>query len=514
MRIVYILLFLFPFSAHAVAYYTLIGTTEPVFSSMSALSQYYVEVSGCVQSGSIYKKPVIKTIYVNAFSYYSREFSDSECTDTWSTGKTYTYNPTAVDDQCPEGTILDPEAGRCVEDNKCEPLAGNTTSHTWDYMKYGDEPTFCSGGCELKVTGSTCSLANATPGNGCGGTVVVTGKTCNEGEPSPGGTIPDEVPQGCQDFNGTYLCPEDSNGDGQPDDGQPLDPDAKCGYDGNDQFSCQGGTYAEPDYEMQDPTKPLEGVESSPLDPANVPIETVEGVAPPTDETGEREQIKLLNEQINALLEGLNADNNANFKKMVDELKNANQFNQQQLDQIVASTNKQLEIWDELKTLQMQSTEDIVNAINDSAEYDEFYNNQAAARHSELLAALQGLGSGNGEGSQAEKDILDVLTNGNGTIDGTQAAYNSEHTTQSLSEEMVLRLFQTRDVVYEGMLDAFADIDLSNAKRPDFSLDLEPMGFKKYSLETAFNVDYIFGFIRICILFTAALTCRKIIFGG
>ncbi|USD44071.1 hypothetical protein J4N42_18175 [Vibrio sp. SCSIO 43135] len=410
---------------------------------------------------------------------------------------------------CPEGTVL--VDNECQ--NQCESLAGNENQHTWDYFKFGSSPTFCSSGCALKVTGSVCSLATG----GCGGTVVITGSTCT-GEGTGGGNMPDQVPSGCEEYNGQYLCPEDTNGDGVPDDGQPFDTAAKCGYDASDKFSCSGGTYAEEEYAMTDPTKPLEGVESSPIQGSDTEAISVEGVSEPTLENDQQEQVLLLNKQINALLAGLNEDNNQNFKQVIDELKNSNEFNQKQLDQIVAGTNKQLEIWEELKALQTTATQDTVNAIRELGEYDEFYHNAAMAKQNELLAALQALqGSGEGEGNTSGEQILDAIqgVEYNGCSgDPCNEPYTSEHTTNSLKTEMVTRLTSTKDAIYNGMLSAFVDIDLSGASRPSFSLDMSGFGFGTYSFDDYVNLDYIFSFIRVCILFTAAMLCRRIIFGG
>ncbi|KGY11253.1 hypothetical protein NM22_16860 [Vibrio tubiashii] len=410
---------------------------------------------------------------------------------------------------CSEGQEFNPTTGSCETPNNCEPLAGNTKSTTWDYTKYGDSPTFCSAGCELKTTGSSCFLGTG----GCGGTVVITGQTCSDEGTSPGGNIPDSVPQGCQDFNGTYLCPKDSDGDGQPDAGQPIDTSAKCGYGGNDKFSCHGGTYEEPDYEMQDPTKPLEGVESNPLDPADTTVENVEGVSDPTQQSDERAQILLMNKQINSLLEALNSDNNANFKKVVDELKNSNEYNKQQLEQIVNSTNKQVEVWNELKALQKTGTEDLVNAINGLDDYDEHYHNQQMSKLNDLISAVNGIGNG-GSGDSKGQEILDSISNVEAAIDGTSATYTSQHDDESLKTTMVNRLYETKNKIHDGMLDAFVSIDLSGASRPSFALDMNGFGFGTYDMDDYVNFDYIFGFIRICILFTAAMLCRKLIFGG
>lgn len=490
-RLLFIISLFASFSTFGFSYYEVIGTPCHGAKSSAPINHDFFKTSGCLEAaGHVYER------YANSSAFYAIRQSSGA-------SNRHSFHQTTG--TCPEGTEFDPDTNSC--ENTCEPLAGNSSSHTWDYMKYGDAPTFCSSGCQLAVTGSVCFLATG----GCGGTVVITGDTCS-GDTQSGGNMPDEVPQGCQDFNGTYLCPKDVDNDGQPDAGQPLDPEAKCGYNDSDQFDCHGGSYEEPDYEMQDPTKPLEGVSSNPVAPSNASVETTEGVEDPSLESDERAQIQKLNRQINALLTGLNEDNNSNFKKVIDELRDSNEFNQQQLDQIVQGTNKQLEIWNELKTLQKTGIEDTVNAINSLDDYDQFYHDQMMAKQNELLAAINGLAS-NGQQGQGE-EILDAITGVTGALDTTTTAYTSEHTKETLSSEMVTRLSSTKDAIYDGMLNAFANVDLSGAAKPSFTIDMSGFGFGSYNLDTYINFDYIFGFIRICILFTAALTCRKLIFGG
>ncbi|MEH0667091.1 hypothetical protein H4F18_16905 [Vibrio scophthalmi] len=141
MRLLFIFALLFSANALATKYYVINGTSEPVFTSASAAANYYAESAGCQPYQGRYRKPVIGTVYVNAFSYRNTEFEDSACTDTWSMGKSYTIGLTSVA-SCPNGTVENPNSGMCEEENICEPLAGNTKSTTWDYLQYGSAPTF------------------------------------------------------------------------------------------------------------------------------------------------------------------------------------------------------------------------------------------------------------------------------------------------------------------------------------------------------------------------------------
>ncbi|RJX72806.1 hypothetical protein DZ860_06515 [Vibrio sinensis] len=428
---------------------------------------------------------------------------------------------------CPAGTVFNPETNECG--SICESLAGNIKKdHKWDYFKYGDSPTFCSQGCALKPTGLSLCFMNS---GSCNGDIKITGEPCDVDGTEAGGSVPDEIPQGCELIGGKYVCPEDTNGDGEPDAGSPLDPDAECGYDGNDQFNCSGGSFADPDHEMTDPTKPLDPETSKPITPSTGGSLDVETPSDPTLQSGVSEQVKLLNEQINKLLSGLNKDNNENFKDVINELTDSNTFNQHQLDAIVGGTNKQIEIWNELKALEIQSTNDMVSAINKLDDYDEFYHGQQMAMQKSLIQAIQGLASSGGgdggeDGNGVGKDvsgILDALTktDATGLVNGEPCkggacpvTYVSQHDNESLKNMVTTRLVATKDTIYGGILDSFGNVDLSNASRPSFTLDMSGFGFGVYDLNDYTDFSYVFLFIRVCMLFTAAMTCRRLIFGG
>ncbi len=422
---------------------------------------------------------------------------------------------------CPSDAPFNPATGRCEKENKCEPLKGNSKKHSWDYFKYGSRPTFCSSGCELQLEAvSLCLISNGT----CNGTVVITGDSCDTDGATAGGDIPDEVPSGCKDIEGQYLCPEDIDGDGKPDNGAPLDTDAKCDYAPNGKFECHGGSYGKKDHEMVDPTKPIKPDEAPDVSGSNSDKANVEVPSEPTLQSSDAKQILLLNKQINKLLAGLNEDNNANFKKVVDELQTSNKFNKEQLKKIVDGTNKQIEIWEELKKLQTTSTQDIVDAINDTTDDDKHYHNQLMNSQKELLNALNGIsnkigsnnggGNGGGDAAGAVDKLTEAVTGVDGKLDLSKTEYKSEYDKATLVNEMGKRLTATKDLLYDGMLTSFGSVDLSNARKPNFTLDMDGFGFGSYDLSDYVNLDYVFGFIRICMLFTAALTCRKLIFGG
>ncbi|MEZ9897604.1 hypothetical protein AB4525_16360 [Vibrio breoganii] len=418
--------------------------------------------------------------------------------------ETYMGSVSSVTHNCPTGTVNDDTTGTC--ESYCAPLAGNSQSTNWDYFQYGSSPTICSSSCELDVEIAVCFIATGS----CNGDAIITGEGCSTEGFTAGGVIPEEVPAGCENFDGTWICSEDTDGDGQPNEGAPLDVTSRCGYNTSDQFVCTGGSYADEDYEFPDSTNPVDTVSSGSITESDFEVSAVEPPTAPTEQTDTTKQIKLLNEQINELLTSFNQDSNDNFKTLIDELKDSNEYNKEQIEQIVTSTNKQIEIWNNLKSLQVTTTQDIVNSINDTADYDEYYHNESMQKQDELLNAIQEIKTSN-------QELNETITNVDTTLDtdfsDISASYTSSNGEQ-LEETITNRLIQTKDTLYAGVLESFANIDLSGAAKPNFSLDMSGFGFGSYDLESYVDLDYIFAFVRICILFTTAMTCRKIVFGG
>ncbi|MFA0062670.1 hypothetical protein AB4421_00865 [Vibrio breoganii] len=430
--------------------------------------------------------------------------SQAQLDDPQTYARTWYFDKSATSYTCPAGTTPNDTDGTCG--SICEPLAGNSQATNWDYFQYGSSPTICSSSCELDVEIAVCFISTGS----CSGDAIITGQGCSTEGFTAGGTIPDEVPAGCENFDGTFICAEDTDGDGQPNDGAQLDVASRCGYDSSDKFVCTGGSYADADYEFPDSTNLVDTVSSGSITESDFEVSAVEAPTAPTEQTDTTKQIKLLNEQVNELLTSFNQDSNDNFKNVIDELKDSNEYNKQQIEQIVTSTNKQIEIWQNLKSLQVTTTQDIVNSINDTADYDEYYHNESMQKQDELIQAIQQIKDSN-------STLEETITNVDSTIDTNFSevtpSYVSENGEQ-LEETITNRLLQTKDTLYSGVLESFATIDLSGAAKPDFSLDMTGFGFGSYDLESYVDLDYIFAFVRVCILFTTAMTCRKIVFGG
>ncbi|MGR5467187.1 hypothetical protein ACPV51_07950 [Vibrio astriarenae] len=430
---------------------------------------------------------------------------------------------------CPDGTEL--HDGICQ--NKCEALSGNSTSQTWDFYQYGDSPVVCSSGCTLKNYGvSLCFVKSGQ----CSGDMIITGETCTTGDGwASGGNVPDELPTGCKQVYDTYVCAKDTDGDGQPNDGAEYDTDAKCDYTPTGQFKCVGGTFTPSTPEINDPTQDVDKVEGGGFSPSNGDSINVD--APPTvDDKGDATgQIKQLNEQINKLLTNLNQDNNDNFRDVINQLVDANQHNTELTKQIIDGTNKTIEIYDNMRLANQSQTAEIVGAIGLASDYADFNHGQAMNEYAlmseylrQISESLGESGGGDLEGiTDAVTDLTDAITNVDTSGAGTGvpciddegnntcgSLYESELTQEEFSTRIQERMGETMELVTTGIVDSFTSLDLSGASKPSFSLDLSEMGFGRYSIDDYIDLDYVFLFVRICMLFTAAMTCRKLIFGG
>jgi len=251
-------------------------------------------------------------------------------------------------------------------------------NYTWDYYALGDRPTnFCTEQCqtEMGITNYKCDLKTAK----CHADLYYTGEACS-GETSPGGLIPDRPFTGCEihplDPTQGYFCPKDNDGDGKPDAGAELDPDAYCKYDIALAFSCKGGTYDKP-FEPEDPTKPITPPSGGGeiVDPNTPPIdvETEPDVENPTPaEDGSNSDVVSAitnqNRDLNKMLRGLNVDNNTNFAKVNRHLDMLNQRQQQTSDNIVSQMRQDIDIYNNQKAMQRQMHSDVVGALQNNGE--------------------------------------------------------------------------------------------------------------------------------------------------
>ncbi|CCO41388.1 virulence factor TspB C-terminal domain-related protein [Vibrio nigripulchritudo] len=391
---------------------------------------------------------------------------------------------------CPAGSVINPSTGMC--ESICESLSGKKTGDkTWDYFKYGSRPTICARSCELITSGlSLCTTA----GGDCVGEFVYTGKNCGTGDGmTQGGSVPDKIPEGCMQLNqDQWVCREDKNGDGVPDTAGQYDQSAKCGYSG-EKWKCYGGSYAEQDHEMTDPTSPLDTVDTptSPGDPNNAPI----NVSPPPsveggnsgDLSGVIQALKEQNHDINNLITELNKDNNENVALILDELQQNQEHLQNISDSIVESINKEIEMYENMKKLEMESTSDIVDAINESNELDGYYNDRILEslnqKSKAIVDAINGIDTGSGNSGSISGDSCSSFT-----CEGDEiACYIARKEWQNQCESQ--NLFadgNAGDNFDKGLKDYInsPDSDINNLYGESKTLALD-----KYTSENGFNIE-------------------------
>ncbi len=289
---------------------------------------------------------------------------------------------------CPSGMVL--KDGKCQ--SICPSLAGEKTGRQkWNAFEYGDSPTVCSDSCTLELASSGSKYFCSMVSGECYGVFQYSGESCSSGDGlTSGGTVPDAIPQSCVEIHeNMYKCPSDANGDGFPDETGELDSEAWCSRSGS-KFTCRGGSWSKEDYVPVDPTKPIDDANTPPdiNSPDNTPIDV--GTAPSVDGSnsgdlsGVISAIKDQNRNVNKMMTDLNIDNNKNFSEVLNRSDITNQHLKNINDSLVESTNKANEIFDNTKALSLQSTTDIVQAINDASEFDDTRNDRVVNSLTEL----------------------------------------------------------------------------------------------------------------------------------
>ncbi|CAE6925151.1 hypothetical protein ACOMICROBIO_GDFFDHBD_02232 [Vibrio sp. B1REV9] len=514
---------------------------------------YGVNVSGCpVNEYQRYSLDWLKTCPIGKYTgkYQIRSTSDNgsvvRIQYSASNAQWVFYNQ--VTDSCPDGTVVNPETGQCgappppycerestLEEilnarNECEAQGnefsfscsdeteswepfcekpqcdfgengdgtcktacqyykdiGETRTLNWHPYIYGSSPTgACYGGsggtrCELGRSGvSVCvGLDNGSigPDSSCSGTFAFNGNECSSNEAFWGDSPTSPPP----------VNPEDPN----------HDPDDPTGGD------------------IEDPS-PLPDSDSTPLpnpNPDDVEKPDVEDpeTTPETD-TAVLSAIKGMNADINDSLHTLNGDVNQASVDIRNELKvlnasivkNAQTTQEQQKNDNV--------IYEKTKALIQQANADITTAVNRT--------NNSINALGEDVGSIAGSMDGIAEDVSGISDFLDGVANTDtsgagvgGTCiesDSCTGFYESGYP-DGLGGMASEHLAGMKDTVLDGIVGMF-NLDLSNASRPSFSLPLPY--YDNQDFDDYVNFDWIFGFIKVCILVTAVFSGRRIIFGG
>ncbi|MEZ8360839.1 hypothetical protein AB6C40_11175 [Vibrio splendidus] len=539
----YILLFLcvFPFFSYAQLYkisYVNYGACG--LSNGATVSKSGIE-SACI--GSDFKGHKIISV---SFPYTDSGWAAVR----WGDGKyQYDPNPFIVSkvNACPSGQALNPENGKCED----IPVGCSASKGKDAPFPQGPLPDDGLSMAASRLSCNTGNMCEVLSGYRAANDRIIkdsfyTGEDC-VGNPNDYANCPyygscdgqtppepddlEEPWDGCVKpyIDQPFVCREDTDGDGRPNSDAPYDDKAICEHDSSGKFSCVLGSFD--DREPTQPTDPIEPTEpdgdvshgGNIPDAAGDPA-TIEPVEPPPEVTEPEltpdsngdivKAVTSMNSDFNKALNDLNIDINqsqANINTELDRL-NKNVVNNSNATRDLAQTN--IDIYNNTKQLIQgvelavkTGTASTVEAINTNGE--------------NTVNAVNDGFTGMGESLEKIEGSLDALTNVDTGSAGTSGScietdtctgfYTSGYP-DGLSGVANAHFESIKTNVLDGFVNTFGNLDLSNAKRPSFTIPVPFFG--DYSIEDYLNLDRIFGFVRFCLIFTAIATARKNILGG
>ncbi|CAK3024844.1 hypothetical protein [Vibrio crassostreae] len=473
------------------------------------------------------------------FSFRGSTYVDSGCTDIYNSSYLMTKSYSKAECEAPKSYN---EEGLC-EESSCSDSKGKDAPFPQgplpdDDLSMGASRLSCNTGnmCEVLsgyraandriikdsfYTGEDC-VGNSNDYANC----PYYGSCDGQSPPEPDDL--EEPWNGCKKpyIDQPFVCREDTDGDGRPNPDAPYDDAAICDYDSSGKFSCRLGSF-----DNDKPTDPIEPTEpdgdvshgGNIPDAAGDPA-TIEPVEPPPEVTEPEltpdsngdivKAVTSMNSDFNKALNDLNIDINqsqANINTELDRL-NKNVVNNSNATRDLAQTN--IDIYNNTKQLIQgvevavkTGTASTVEAINTNGE--------------NTVNAVNDGFTGMGESLEKIEGSLDALTNVDTGSAGTSGScietdtctgfYTSGYP-DGLSGVANAHFESIKTNVLDGFVNTFGSLDLSNAKRPNFSIPI--LDFGSYSIEDYLNLDWIFGFVRFCLIFTAIATARKNILGG
>jgi hypothetical protein len=365
-----------------------------------------------------------------------------------------------------------------VDGGSCSDVEGQSGDVTWDSKVWGNSAP----------SGYLCS----SKGGGCGASIDRSSSWCGESGwcyasftvIGPECSVPDG-PSFCSDPECKGFKDPDADPDDKPDTDPNHDPDDPTG-------------------DIEDPNK-LPDTDVDLTDPDDVdPEPDVED--PEQDETTDTavvEAIKNMNKDVNGALHAMNVDVNASQANIINELKTLNAEVRLNSETIQNQQKNDNDIYENTKALIQQANTDITTSVN---------------KNTNAVNALKGSVDGIAEDVEGMLEgITNTDTSGAG-IGGTciqsgncKGFYNSGYP-DGLNGLVSEQLEKLKTNTIDNFVNSFGRMDLSNAKRPSFVLPVPFFG--DFSFETYINFDWIFGFVRACLIMTSIFAARRIIFGG
>lgn len=397
-------------------------------------------------------------------------------------------------DTCEAPDYINPNSGYCVAAAPTCEVDLKLGRIFWKYSTYGDFPTFCGSGCESKPDVPSDGILCSTEDDRCFADLAQTGESCTSNGASSGGEFPTPPPDGCI-WTGTLddrvlSCSGDADGDGEPDDDTPLDPDSKCDWDG-DTLVCNGGTY--PD----DPDKPDKPETGGGTDSGG-------GTNPNSSEV-----IKVIKD--------FNKDNNSNLNKInetnstsLDEVKNS-------IDALRSGGNDGVNDGKpgSLAAIEEYLDETLGAQYEMNAQLDKL-NNSSSKDYSSVL---NGIHSEVASSGSSLRQIIDTDISGANFTDcyssnSCTSLYESEYSEyKDMSELVAEKVDNISTGAIRQVTNMFTHIDVSNAQKPNTNMCVDIIyDFGCYDLFKDFS--YIWAFVRFCFIFTSLALARKLVFGG
>lgn len=399
--------------------------------------------------------------------------------------------------QCPSGEVFNPDTNKCESPNQCASYKGESGKIGWNSYFWGratPSSHICSskgGGCVAITGDSLCininpdDLKNDPSLYDCDAVFLVQDTECSQS-----GDYPFCTDESCTEFIPEPTPNPDPDPEPQPDpDHEPSDPTAP--------LPDSGGEVINPEVTPKPPTeeKPKPGVETpTPTPDSNSDI--VQSV------TG-------MNEDMNELLTRLNSDTNKQFDDVNNQLLQLNTQSQRIVAQIAKQEKQDAAIYENTKALIQNLNKDVTTAVNKTTNAV----NALGSKVDGLSDAVNGLGD---DVSAIKDAITGVDTSGAG-VSGTCIATSTctgfyESGYPDGISGIFTEHFDTVSKKVTETLKDFMKIDLDNASRPSFAIPVPFYG--NYSFDDYINLDWIFSFVRVCMMVSTAFLCRKIMFGG
>ena len=398
---------------------------------------------------------------------------------------------------CPDGEEWNSELGKCIpEQTRCKTLAETDPKVEvwWVEEAFGSNMTgeyWCASGS--KCVSQLRDHVGCDPDSGrCFADAYLTGDECSHGILSGFCTS-----STCSDPLQPKPPVTDPDPDPDPDPDDPTHkPDDPTGGDIEDP-----SVLPDSDSDVVVPDKP----DGKPdVEDPDIKPETDKAVV---------DAVVGMNRDVNKALNDLHIDINKNKADIQNEIRFLNASVVTNTQAVQKQQINDNEIYRKTKALIQQANADITTAVNRNTGAI----NSVGEDVGKIAGSMEGIAEDVAGISETLDGIANTDTSGAG-IGGTciqagncKGFYNSGYP-QGLNGLVSGQLENLKNNTIDKFVNSFGKMDLSNAKRPSFVLPVPFFG--DFSFEAYINFDWIFGFVRACLIMTSIFAARRIIFGG